>query len=44
MAGKKEEKLIKYISALPAGTRVSVRNLAKDNGVSEGTAYNSRTV
>lgn len=39
MAGKKEEKLIKYISALPAGTRVSVRNLAKDNGVSEGTAY-----
>ncbi len=39
MAGKKEEKLIEYIRELPAGARVSVRNLAKDNGVSEGTAY-----
>ncbi len=39
MAGKKEEKLINYIRELPAGARVSVRNLAKDNGVSEGTAY-----
>ena len=39
MAGKKEEKLIEYIRELPAGARVSVRNLAKDNSVSEGTAY-----
>ena len=39
MSGKKEEKLIKYISSLPVGARVSVRNLAKENAVSEGTAY-----
>lgn len=39
MAGKKEEKIIKYITALPAGARVSVRNIAKDLDVSEGTAY-----
>lgn len=39
MAGKKEEKIINYISALPAGEKVSVRNLAKALSVSEGTAY-----
>lgn len=39
MAGKKEDKIIKYITALPAGTRISVRNVAKENCVSEGTAY-----
>ena len=38
MAGKKEDKIIKYITALPAGTRISVRNVAKENCVSEGTA------
>lgn len=35
----KRENIIEYITALPAGTKVSVRNLAKDLGVSEGTAY-----
>ena len=38
MSGKKE-KVLKYIAALPAGAKVSVRNLAKDLEVSEGTAY-----
>ena len=36
---EKKEKLLSFISALPAGTKVSVRNLARDLGVSEGTAY-----
>lgn len=38
VSGKKE-KIIDYISALPAGAKVSVRNLARDLNVSEGTAY-----
>lgn len=36
---EKKDKIIKYITALPPGTKVSVRNLAKDLEVSEGTAY-----
>ena len=39
MAGKKEERIINYINSLPAGEKVSVRNLAKALSVSEGTAY-----
>lgn len=35
----KKEKILKYISELPAGAKVSVRNLAKELSVSEGTAY-----
>jgi predicted transcriptional regulator len=38
MSGK-QNALIEYIEALEPGVRVSVRNLARDLGVSEGTAY-----
>lgn len=39
MSGKKEAKIIQYIEDMPAGTRISVRNLASELGVSDGTAY-----
>lgn len=35
----KHEQLLHYIRALPIGTKVSVRQMAKDKGVSDGTAY-----
>ncbi|MBB6675936.1 DRTGG domain-containing protein [Cohnella lubricantis] len=35
----KHEQLLLYIRELPVGTRISVRQMAKDRGVSEGTAY-----
>ncbi len=35
----KHEQLLQYIRALPIGTKVSVRQMAKDKGVSDGTAY-----
>lgn len=39
MAATKHEQILKYIEALPVGTKVSVRQIAKDLEVSEGTAY-----
>lgn len=38
MLGKRE-RIIEYISDLPAGTRLSVRALSRELNVSEGTAY-----
>ncbi|HOB19725.1 MAG TPA: DRTGG domain-containing protein [Candidatus Atribacteria bacterium] len=35
----KHEKILKYIYGLDIGTAISVRKIAKDLGVSEGTAY-----
>jgi predicted transcriptional regulator len=35
----KHEQLLQYIRELPIGTKVPVRQMAKDRGVSEGTAY-----
>lgn len=35
----KHEQLLQYIRALPIGTKVSVRQMAKEKSVSEGTAY-----
>lgn len=35
----KHDQIIKYIEALPIGDRISVRSIAKNLGVSEGTAY-----
>lgn len=35
----KHEQLLHYIRALPIGTKVSVRQMAKEKGVSDGTAY-----
>lgn len=35
----KHEQLLHYIRELPVGTKISVRQMAKDRGVSEGTAY-----
>ncbi|MDG0790462.1 DRTGG domain-containing protein [Cohnella ginsengisoli] len=35
----KHEQLLEYIRDLPIGTRISVRQMAKDRDVSEGTAY-----
>lgn len=35
----KHEQLLQYIRALPIGTKVSVRQMAKEKGVSDGTAY-----
>ncbi|WP_080833879.1 DRTGG domain-containing protein [Cohnella massiliensis] len=35
----KHEQLLQYIRDLPVGTRISVRRMAKDRDVSEGTAY-----
>ena len=39
MSATKHEQIIKYIESLPVGTKVSVRQVAKDLDVSEGTAY-----
>ncbi|MCC3375912.1 DRTGG domain-containing protein [Cohnella sp. REN36] len=35
----KHEQLLQYIRDLPVGTRISVRQMAKEREVSEGTAY-----
>jgi predicted transcriptional regulator len=35
----KHEQILRYIQSLQAGTRISVRKIAKQIGVSEGTAY-----
>jgi predicted transcriptional regulator len=35
----KHEQLLQYIRDIPVGTKVSVRQMAKDRGVSDGTAY-----
>lgn len=35
----KHDQIIKYIEELPIGDRISVRSIAKNLGVSEGTAY-----
>ena len=35
----KQEQLLNYIESLPSGERLSVRNLARDLDVSDGTAY-----
>jgi len=35
----KHEQLLEYIRALPVGTNISVRQMAKERNVSEGTAY-----
>ncbi len=35
----KHERLLQYIRGLPIGTKIPVRRMAKDRGVSEGTAY-----
>lgn len=35
----KHERLLQYIRELDVGTKISVRQLAKEQGVSEGTAY-----
>ena len=39
MSATKHEQIIQYIESLPVGTKVSVRQVAKDMDVSEGTAY-----
>lgn len=39
MAATKHEQILNYIEALPVGAKVSVRQIAKDLSVSEGTAY-----
>lgn len=39
MTATKHEQILKYIEALAVGTKVSVRQIAKDLEVSEGTAY-----
>ncbi|MBG9982055.1 CBS domain-containing protein [Aerococcaceae bacterium DSM 111020] len=36
---RKHDLVIHYIESLPIGTRISVRSVAKEVGVSEGTAY-----
>lgn len=35
----KHEDIIKYILSLEVGTKISVRSIANDLGVSDGTAY-----
>ena len=35
----KHEQILKYIDELPIGEKISVRQIAKDLTVSEGTAY-----
>lgn len=35
----KHEQILKYIEELPVGTKISVRLIAKELHVSEGTAY-----
>lgn len=37
----KHEDIIKYILSLPVGTKISVRSIANELGVSDGTAYKS---
>ena len=37
----KNERVVEYIARLEAGEKVSVRKLATELGVSEGTAYKS---
>ncbi len=39
MTATKHEQILKYIEALDVGSKVSVRQIAKDLEVSEGTAY-----
>ena len=39
MTATKHEQILNYIESLPVGTKVSVRQIAKDLEVSEGTAY-----
>ena len=39
LSATKHEQIIQYIESLPVGTKVSVRQVAKDMDVSEGTAY-----
>ncbi len=39
MTATKHEQILKYIEALEVGSKVSVRQIAKDLEVSEGTAY-----
>ncbi|MEI7024768.1 DRTGG domain-containing protein [Paenibacillus sp. y28] len=38
-AGTKHEQILKYIEELKVGSKISVRRVAKDMSVSEGTAY-----
>ncbi len=35
----KHEQILQYIHSLPVGEKISVRQIAKEMGVSEGTAY-----
>lgn len=35
----KHEKILQYIESLPVGDKISVRQIAKEMSVSEGTAY-----
>lgn len=35
----KHEQILQYIDRLPIGSKISVRQIAKDLDVSEGTAY-----
>ncbi|MFX8055414.1 helix-turn-helix domain-containing protein, partial [Acinetobacter baumannii] len=35
----KHEQILQYIESLPVGEKISVRQIAKEMGVSEGTAY-----
>ena len=35
----KHDLILAHIESLPVGDRISVRGIAKDLGVSEGTAY-----
>jgi predicted transcriptional regulator len=35
----KHEQILQYINSLPVGEKISVRQIAKEMGVSEGTAY-----
>lgn len=37
--GTKRNKIVSYIESLPVGERISVRSIAKEQSVSEGTAY-----
>ncbi|KYD22551.1 hypothetical protein B4110_2873 [Parageobacillus toebii] len=39
MAMTKHEQILQYIHSLPVGEKISVRQIAKEMGVSEGTAY-----
>ena len=39
MTATKHEQILNYIESLPVGTKASVRQIAKDLEVSEGTAY-----